>query len=202
MTQSRKSTRAQTRRREEEWLAAYWRHEAHLQSLPDRDLDALVADRVFQHREPAAVPSSTSWDGLGRIVEHLHAHGYTLHLSAFEPLHLDWLKQSHPSRGCQTAEVTVVDFRSRRLPLPQGWPNLLVKADTLPRAAAIAAVLAAQIEKGIVAPPLPQPEEHTPKTDWSEERRRQKSEQMKAYWQRKRAAHAGAATTAQPTAEE
>jgi hypothetical protein len=77
-----------------------------------------------------------------------------------------------------------VDIR-KRLPLPESWPNLRVRADTLPKAAAIAAVISGQLEQGTI-PPFPKPEEDFPKDAWSEERRQQKSEQMKAYWQRKR----------------
>jgi hypothetical protein len=199
------TTRAGAKRQEEEWMATLRRQEELLRALPDHDLNTLVATTVFDNPELAAVPFCTDWDGMGRIVEYMREHGYTLLFSSFEPSHLDWINNlpDRLKRGDHylPADASVVDIR-HRLPLPQTWPNLRVKAETLPRAAAIAAVLAAQIEKGIVAPPLPQPEEHTPKTDWSEERRRQKSEQMKAYWQRKRAAHAGAATTAQPPAEE
>ncbi|HJT75599.1 MAG TPA: hypothetical protein VJ739_00190 [Gemmataceae bacterium] len=162
-----------------------------LRALPDRELDAAVAASVFGDPKLTAVPCSTSWDGTGRIVEHLRERGYTLQLYSFKPSQLDWMNNLpsnfRSGHSYQPAEVTVVDFR-RRLPLPPNCPNMRARANNLPRAVAVTAVLIHQIEQGIVAPPATQAEAPNPNSGWSEERHRQHSEKLKAAWQRRRAA--------------
>jgi hypothetical protein len=154
-----------------------------LQGMSDRDLDAAVAAKVFG-RPAGTEPSSTSWSGFGRIAEHLRAHGYTLLANFYSTAHLAWMKHYPRKEEDRPAEVTVMDILDSG-PLPQTWPQLQVGADTLPRAAAVAAVLVSQLEQRMatarVTPPAP-----AVSAGWTEERRRQKSEQMKRYWKRKR----------------
>ncbi|HJT76260.1 MAG TPA: hypothetical protein VJ739_03585 [Gemmataceae bacterium] len=149
-----------------------------LRVLPDRQLDAAVAASVIGDPKLTAVPFSTSWDGTGRIVEHLRERGYTLQLYSFEPFQLDWMNNLpsnlRSGHSYQPAEVTVVDFR-RRLPLPPNCPNVRARADSLPRAVAIAGVLVCQVEQGIVTLPSPQDEAPSRNGGWTEERRRRHS---------------------------
>jgi hypothetical protein len=187
MTQSPKSDRAATKRREKEWLTAQRCRQEQLQALPDRDLDALVAIAVFNNLDLTAVPFSTSWEGFGRIVDHMRENGYTLSCHSFEPSHLEWMKQFPSTGDTRPAEVTVVDIH-HRLSVPATIPNLSVYSDTLPRAAAIAAVLTRQMQQETCTSPPPPPEVDSPRSGWTEERRQRHSEQMKGYWQRKNAA--------------
>src|SRR5262249_43194744 len=92
MTQ-RQPSQAEAKRRKKELVATSRDHKEQLHATQDRDLDALVAGTVFRSPELAAVPLSTSWDGLGCIVEHMQQRGYTLLLNVFEPSHLDWMNQ-------------------------------------------------------------------------------------------------------------
>ncbi len=192
MTQSRRSSRAEAKRREEAWLADYWRREEQLQALGDSDLDTLVAATVFGNPALADTPFSSRWDGLGLIVERMRQLGYTMLLNSYEQSHLDWLntladsvKQADRMKiedVYRAAEVTVVDFR--------GCSALRLKgrADTLPRAVATAAVLALQMQQQTVTSPAPLSAAGSPGSGWTEERRQRHSEQMKAYWQRKNTA--------------
>ena len=161
--------------------------EQQLRDLPDADLDAVVATTVFGQPDAKPRPFSSSWEGLGRIIEHLRQRGYTLHFYVFEPSHLDWMNNlpSTLSRGepYLAAEVNVVDI-PKRLRLGPRELNLRARADTLPRAAALAAVLTCQREKAMAQ----QLSTDAPESSWSEVRRRQQSERMKEYWQRRRSA--------------
>jgi hypothetical protein len=191
MTQTPSPRRAGAKRREQELLAEYRHRQQQLQELPPGDLDALVAGTVFGRSDLAGVPFSTSWDALGRLVGRMRERGFTRHLASFEPSHVEWMNNlpSHIHRGVnyRPAEVTVVDIH-RRLSLPSGLLHLQVSADTLPRAAAIAAVLSYQMEADVSAVPILPPVAVPTKVGWSEERRRHHSERMKHYWQQRRAA--------------
>lgn len=154
-----------------------------LQALSDRDLDAAVAAVVFG--QPARPDVAyTNWIGFGLIVEHLRERGYTVHYSFFEPSHVEWMNNL-PADACEAnlylpAAVSVVDIRER-LRLGQDEISLDARADTLPRAAAIASILICQREQ------IARLVSCAPRPTWSESRRRQKSESMKRYWQRRKA---------------
>jgi hypothetical protein len=75
--------------------------------------------------------------------------------------------------------------------LPATLLNLSVYSDTMPRAAAIAAVLTRLMEREAIASTVSQSDPSPPKSAWTEERRQRQSEQMKAYWQRKHTATVG-----------
>jgi hypothetical protein len=173
--------------------------ERQLQDMPDAELDAVVEVTVFGRPAAKTRAFSSSWRGLGRLTAHLNQRGYTLHCNAFAPAHLLWLnslpgtlssgERYHP------AEVRVVDIYKRQGQEPTE-ANLHVRAATLPRAVAIAAVLACQREQATI---------HQRRTDarkrrWSAERRRQQSEQMKEDVQRRRAAEAESSEGADPSA--
>ncbi len=195
MTKPGEPSRAEAKRQEEAWLAAYRAHEEQLQAMPDRVLDALVATVVFTAPDLTAVPFSTIWDGLGRLVERMRQLGYTMLLNSYEQSHLDWLntladsvKQASGLRDgdvFQVAEVTVVDHRGRAWPL--SWPNPTGRATTLSRAASIAAVLTRQMAREADALQVSEAEPSVTAGRWTEERRQRQSAQMKAYWQRRRA---------------
>jgi hypothetical protein len=186
MTQPPQTSRTGRRRQQQQWKATLRRQEEMLRALPAHELDALVA-AAFDDPSLAAVPFSTSWEGMRRIIEHLLERGYTLHFYSFEQSHLNRMNTTpgtvRSGDSCQRAVVKVLDIRNR---LPLSW--LRARAGSPPHAAAIAAVLIHQIKQGIVTPAAAQPVAPTPNGGWSEARRRQKSEQMKAYWKQNRAA--------------
>ncbi len=142
--------------------------EAELRGMSDHDLDAAVAAAIDE-------PEGTSWVGFGRVVGQLHERGYMVHCYA---------------RLRLPAQVTVIDI-GRRLRLRPGAEFFNVEADTLPRAAAIAAILTCQREQVATAlAPAAPPAADARRGPWSEDRRRQQSERMKRFWEQRRAERA------------
>ena len=165
--------------------------EQELQSMSDADLFAAAAVAVFGQAD--ALSGSSSWDAFGRIVEQLWERGYTLHCRAFEQSHLD-LMNNLPSnlkqgKHYRRAEVSVTDVH-KRLFLPPTTPILECMAESLPRAAAIAAIRVCQMERLPCTLPAADPSAlpSGKEVAWTEERRRHQSERMKRYWKRQHAA--------------
>lgn len=124
-----------------------------LRDMPDADLDAVVRFMVFGQPEAKMRSFSSSWAGLGRLTEYLNQRGYSLHCNVFTPVHLVWLNNQpgilSSGERYRPAEVRVVDIYKRQGREP-AEANLRVRADTLPRAVAIAAVLTCQREQATI----------------------------------------------------
>ena len=129
----------------------------HLQDMPSSKLDSIIAANILLWKRTSASPTvpaiSSTWEGFGALINHMRQIGYTIHMSAFEERHLRDLEKSkcfHDGVRRYSVNFIWVEPRAKHHKRKAGFCNddrHEAYADDMPRAAAIAAILARQYKR-------------------------------------------------------